>query len=83
MPQEADAVRLAYELATSRNMGFRTMAQELNRLGYRTKQGKLFSSQTVKVVLSNPAMIGHQRFWGKDKELIVNEGAYPAILSAE
>ena len=83
VPQEAEAVRLAYELATSRNMGFRTMAQELNRLGYRTKQGKLFSSQTVKVVLSNPAMIGHQVFWGKAKEPIVNENAYPAILSAE
>ena len=83
VPQEAEAVRLAYELATSRNMGFRTMAQELNRLGYRTKQGKLFSSQTVKVVLSNPAMIGHQVFWGKAKEPIVNENAYPAILSGE
>jgi len=83
VPQEAEAVRLAYELATSRNMGFRTMAQELNRQGYRTKQGKLFSSQTVKVVLSNPAMIGHQVFWGKAKEPIVNENAYPAILSGE
>ena len=71
VPQEAEAVRLAYELATRRNMGFRSMAQELNRQGYRTKQGKLFSSQTVKVVLSNPAMIGHQVFWGKDKEPIV------------
>ena len=83
VPQEAEAVRLAYELATNRNMGYRTMAQELNRQGYRTKQGKLFSSQTVKVVLSNPAMIGHQVFWGKTKEPIVNENAYPAILSAE
>ena len=83
VPQEAEAVRLAYELATRCNMGFRSMAQELNRQGYRTKQGKLFSSQTVKVVLSNPAMIGHQVFWGKAKEPIVNENAYPAILSAE
>ena len=83
VPQEAEAVRLAYELATARNMGFRSMAQELNRQGYRTKQGKLFSSQTVKVVLSNPAMIGHQVFWGKAKEPIINVGAYPAILSTE
>ena len=83
VPQEAEAVRLAYEFATARNMGFRSMAQELNRQGYRTKQGKLFSSQTVKVVLSNPAMIGHQVFWGKAKEPIVNENAYPAILSGE
>ena len=49
-PREAEAVRLAYELATNRNMGYRTMAQELNRQGYRTKQGAIFSSQTVKVV---------------------------------
>jgi DNA invertase Pin-like site-specific DNA recombinase len=83
VPQEAEAVRLAYELATRCNMGFRSMAQELNRQGYRTKQGKLFSSQTVKVVLSNPAMIGHQVFWGKAKEPIINVGAYPAILSTE
>ena len=82
-PREAEAVRLAYELATNRNMGYRTMAQELNRQGYRTKQGAIFSSQTVKVVLTNPAMIGHQVFWGKTKEPIVNENAYPAILSTE
>jgi len=83
VPQEAEAVRLAYELATSCNMGFRTVAQELNRQGYRTKQGAIFSSQTVKVVLRNPAMSGTQVFPGKDMEPIVNEGAYPAILNTE
>jgi len=83
VPQEAEAVRLAYELATSRNMGFKLVAEELNRQGYRTKTGHFFAKQTVKGILVNPAMAGNPVFRGHLGEPIVNKGAYPAILSAE
>ena len=83
VPREAEAVRLAYELATTRNMGFKLMAQELNRQGYRTKTGHLFAGQSVKGILGNPAMAGNPVFRGKDMEPIVNENGYPAILSPE
>ena len=83
VPRETEAVRLAYELATVRNMGYKSMANELNRLGYRTKLGALFAAQSLKLILLNPSMAGNQAFRGQGGEPIVNEGAYPAILTTE
>ncbi len=83
VPEEAAAVRLAYQLATVRNMGYKAMADELNRQGYRTKLGSFFAAQSLKLILLNPAMAGNPVFKGHLGEPIVNEGAYPAILSAE
>ena len=82
VPGEAAGIRLAYELATVRNMGYKAMADELNRLGYRTKSGALFAAQSVKLILLNPAMAGHAVFRGQGNP-IVTENAYPAILDAE
>ena len=82
VPAEAAAIRLAYELATARNMGYKGMADELNRLGYRTKSGALFAAQSLKLILLNPAMAGHAVFRGQGEE-IITENAYPAIFSAE
>ena len=55
VPEEAAAVRLAYELATVQNMGYKAMADELNRQGYRTKLGAFFAAQSLKLILLNPA----------------------------
>ena len=82
VPQEAAVVRLAYELATVRNLGYKAIADELNRLGYRTKSGALFAAQSVKLILLNPAMAGHAVFKGQG-DAIVTKNAYPAILNAE
>ena len=76
------AIRLAYELATARNMGYKGMADELNRLGYRTKSGALFAAQSLKLILLNRAMAGHAVFRGQGEE-IITENAYPAILTAD
>lgn len=83
VPREAEAVRLAYELATARNLGYKAMADELNQLGYRTKVGAFFAAQSLKLILLNPAMAGNPVFHGQGGEPIVNEGAYPAILNPE
>ena len=83
VPEEAEAIRLAYQLATVRNMGYKAMADELNRQGYRTKLGSFFAAQSLKLILLNPAMAGNPVFKGHLGEPIVNEGAYPAILSTE
>ena len=39
VPGEAEAIRSAYELATVQNMGYKAVADELNRRGHRTKSG--------------------------------------------
>lgn len=82
VPAEAAVVRLAYELATMRNLGYKAMADELNRLGHRTKGGALFAAQSLKLILLNPAMAGCAVFRGQG-DAIITENAYPAILSAK
>ena len=81
VPGEAAAIRLAYELATAGSMGYEGMADELNRLDYRTKSGALFAAQSLKLILLNPAMAGHAVFRGQGEE-IITENADPAILTA-
>jgi hypothetical protein len=68
VPREAAAVRLARELATKRNLGYKGIADELNRLGYRTKSGALFAAQSVKLILLNPAMMGQAVLTGQGKK---------------
>ena len=70
------------QMATARNMGYKGVADELNRLGYRTKSGALFAAQSLKLILLNPAMAGHAVFQGQGEE-IITENAYPAILTRE
>lgn len=82
VPREAAAIRLAHELATVGNLGYKAIADELNRLGYRTKSGAPFASQSLKLILLNPAMAGHSMFKGQG-EPIIRENAYPAILNPE
>ena len=60
--EEAAVIRLACEMATVRNLGYKAVADELNRLSYRTKSGALFAAQSVKLILLNPAMAGHSVF---------------------
>ncbi|MCI0781125.1 MAG: recombinase family protein [Chloroflexi bacterium] len=82
VPGEAAAIRLAYKLATERNLGYKGMADELNRLGYRTKSGAFFAAQSLKLILLNRAMAGHAVFRGQGEE-IITEDAYPAIFNSE
>ena len=83
--QEAAVIRLAYDLAAVQNKGYKAISDELNRLGYRTKSGALFSAQSLRLFLLNPAMSGKMVFRGQDGqgEAIIKENAYPAILNPE
>ncbi len=85
VPEQAAAIRLAYELATVRNMGYKAIADYLNGHGHRTKSGKLFMAETTKVILKNPALVGRMVFKGSSGqgEPIVHENYYPAILSPQ
>ena len=85
VPEQVEAIRLAYRLAVEENYGFRRIANELNRLGYRGKPesgSKLFERQTVKVILINPSLKGDM-VYGKGDEQVVKNGMYPAILTEE
>ena len=81
VPGEAEAIRSAYELATVQNMGYKAVADELNRRGHRTKSGALFAAQSVKLILLNQALVGRMVFKGSIGDAVVIERAYPPILT--
>ena len=83
VPREAEAIRLAYQLATVQNKGYKAIADELNRRRHRTKSGALFAAQSVKLILLNEALVGRMVFKGATGEAVVTEGAYPPILNTE
>jgi len=85
VPEEASVIRLAFEMSTVRNLGYKAIADQLNELGHRTKAGRYFSAQAIKGILQNPALIGRMIFRGDDGhgEAIVRDSVYPAILTME
>jgi|GEM_PF-673904 len=85
VPEEVEALRLAYRLAVEENFGYRRIANELNRRGYRGKAesgSKLFARETVKVILANHSLKGDM-VYGAGPQQVVKSGIYPAILTAE
>ena len=81
VPEEVAVIREAYELAIS-NSGYRSIANELNTRGRRTRTGRLWASQTVRAILIAPAIAG--RFVRTSGgQTIDRPDAYPAILNAE
>ena len=80
--EEAAVIREAFHLAVDGNKGYKAIADTLNARGHRTKQNKLFGTQTVKLILTNPAIAGHMVHRGAT-ETVENRDKYPAILTAE
>jgi site-specific DNA recombinase len=90
-PQEAEAIRRAYQLSVEENKGYMAIANELNRLGYRGKAAfgsKLFSPATLVFILKNPNLrgalvYGRTQKAGAQVDVVTVEGVFPAILSIE
>ena len=91
VPQEAEAIRLAYRLSVEENKGYIAIANELNRLGYRGKAAfgsKPFSPGTLVFILKNPNLRGALAYGrtqkaGTQAEVVTVEGVFPAIFSME
>ncbi|MBI4872603.1 MAG: recombinase family protein [Candidatus Riflebacteria bacterium] len=92
-PLEAQAVKLMFELA-SQGLGKKAIVEEMDRQGFRAREGGSFSKSGVGAMLRNPVYRGDLVFnkYGhglagkgpKDaSEFIVVEGVFPAIVSAE
>ncbi|WP_094094811.1 recombinase family protein [Paenibacillus physcomitrellae] len=90
---EAFIVREIFNMYLS-GRGFKAIAHQLNRLGYKTKRGVAFSINSVRTIILNPAYAGFIRFnkqqdWnekrrkGINPEPIVQLGEHDAIISME
>lgn len=64
--QEADTVRLMYELYIQKNMGYGKIATYLNTLGIPPKRTDAWSSSSVKDIIENPVYCGKLR-WDRRK----------------
>jgi site-specific DNA recombinase len=84
----ADLVRLIGQLYCSGRFGARSLAQHLNRLGYRNKVGRPFTGSAVRVIVANPTYAGYlswnrkaRRLQGEEPEMV--EGPHVALWSRE
>lgn len=81
---EAALVKRIYEMYMEENMGFRKIADTLNKEGYRTKRNRLFGHDYIRRILSNPVYIGVVRHHIRDgKEYYEVKGIHEPIISEE
>lgn len=92
-PKEAETVQLIFTIYAD-GKGLKAIANHLNKAGYRTKHGKLFSINGIATILDNPIYVGKIRWlqvenWdkkrrrGKNANPILVEGKHEAIISDE
>ena len=92
-PSEAQTVRKIFDLYVEGN-GYKSIANRLNKEGYRTKQKKDFSINGIKTVLCNPLYAGFIRYnvrrdWNEKRRNNINpnpvieKGKHEAIISKE
>lgn len=92
-PEEAKVVQHIFS-RYSQGQGYRAIANEINRLGYKTVKGNTFTTTAVKDILNNKAYVGlltyakyenweEKRRKGKNSNPIVVEGSHEPIISKE
>lgn len=69
VPEEAEIVRLVFELRQKENMTLIAIAEELNRRGYRTKKGGTFQHSSVQTILNNEKTYRGTYRYGEDDEV--------------
>lgn len=90
-PKEAEIVRKIYKLYLE-GLGYKAIANKLNKEGYRTVKGNLFGITGISDILSNPTYVGKIRFnyiidWsnkrrsGKNENYIIVDGLHEPIIS--
>lgn len=90
---EATIVKEVFNLA-EQGFGLKAIARRVNDKGYKTKRGKLFSTNGIKQILDNPMYIGKIRFnqvldWnekrrnGKNANYILADGEHEQIIAQE
>ena len=73
IPEEADTVRLIYDLYINHDMGYSKIATHLNNLGIAPKRIDTWGMASVKAIIENPLYYGKIRWnWRKSKKVIVD-----------
>lgn len=91
--EEAFIVREIFKLY-SEGRGLKSLTNHINKLGYKSKKGNMFSINAVKEILMNPIYIGKIRYnrrenWsekrrkGTNKNPIIVDGEHDAIITMD
>ncbi len=56
--EEAQIVRIVFDLYANKRLGTRAISKELEKLGYTSRQGNLFNTLTIRHMLENPKYKG-------------------------
>lgn len=91
--KEASTVRKIFELYTS-GYGYKSIANQLNKNGYRTKKDKTFSLNAIKSIVTNPIYAGYIRYnvrrnWNEKRRNDINpdpvlvKGKHTAIITQQ
>lgn len=88
---EAKIVKMIFNKFVYEDKSYIEIANDLNSLGYRTKENNQFQSKAIKYILSNEFYIGYVT-WNKrrkngsyndSKEWIIEKGNFQSIISQE
>lgn len=92
-PNEAEVVKMIFDMYVQ-GKGYKAIANYLNKLGYKTVKGNLFSINGVKEILSNPTYAGKIRYnryvdyatkrrKGSNDKYILVEGRHEGIIDEQ
>lgn len=73
-PQEADVVRMIFDMYAAQDVGMVTIARKLNDMGVKSSTGGMWSQATIKTMLENEHYIGKVRWNWKQTITIVEDG---------
>ena len=74
VPEEADVVKLIFELYTEKNMSTVAISKYLNKIDAKKRNGRPWSDHNVSVILRNPTYIGKVRFQHRKKIVLMQNG---------
>lgn len=91
--REANTVQLIFQMYSSGH-GYKSIANYINKKGYRTKKGKTFSLNGIKIIVTNPVYAGYIRYnvrkdWNEKRRNninpnpIIQKGEHEPIISEE
>lgn len=93
VPEEAEIIRIIFSMFLAGN-GFRSIANKLNHLGYKTCKGNSFGMCAIREIIDNPIYKGYIRYaryenWsekrrrGKNDNPIIVKGKFEPIIPEE
>lgn len=81
-PENAEIVRMIFDMYTNQHIGTTTIADTINGMGIKPKRGSLWRRNTISWILKNPVYIGKIKWHNKTNDIYL-DGKHPPLISKE